>query len=58
MGPRFVSWPVNQEVDEGNTVTVECNVENCSSLIMSREFLPVINLKDFYLNHFQNLEKH
>ena len=42
MGPRFVSWPKNQEVVEGSTVTIECSVENCSTLIMSRDFLPVI----------------
>merc|ERR1711892_1245807 len=40
MGPRFVDWPRNQEVVEGATVKVECSVENCSTLIMSRDFLP------------------
>ena len=41
MGPRFTSWPANQVVCEGDTVTVECGVENCSSVVMSRHFVPV-----------------
>jgi len=40
MGPRFVSWPTNQEVVEGSNVTIECSLENCSTLILSRDFLP------------------
>ena len=42
MAPRFVSWPQNQEVVEGSNVTIECSLENCSTLIMSRDFVPVI----------------
>ena len=41
VGPRFTSWPANQVVCEGDTVTVECGVENCSSVVMSRHFVPV-----------------
>ena len=41
MGPRFTSWPANQVVCEGDTLTVECGVENCSSVVMSRHFVPV-----------------
>ena len=41
MGPRFVTRPPNPIVEEGDTVTIQCCVEGCSSLLLSRDFLPV-----------------
>jgi len=38
--PRFTSWPANQTVVEGESVTVECCVEGCNSVWLSRDFVP------------------
>ena len=46
IAPRFISWPQNQDVVEGDSITLECIVENCTSLMLSNQFIPVSkNLK-------------
>jgi hypothetical protein len=40
MAPMFVTWPHNVDVDEGGNVLLECCVDRCTDLVMSRQFLP------------------
>ena len=46
VGPRFSQWPTNQDVLEGETVAIECTIDNCNSAILSKDFIPVSEFND------------
>ena len=41
IAPRFLSWPENPTVMEGEKLRLEVNIQNCSSVLLSRDFSPV-----------------
>ena len=41
ISPRFTRWPENPSVLEGDSLNLEVGVENCTSVILSRDFCPV-----------------
>ena len=41
LGPRFITWPNNKELEEGSNLVVECQVEGCQTVLLSRDFMPV-----------------
>ena len=41
IAPRFISWPENPSLVEGESLRLELHIENCNSVLLSRDFCPV-----------------